>query len=377
MRTHQPGPVARLFFYAELASMNSSPSPCTRSVSPQRFWELAKEIPVVDVRSPGEYKQGHISRAINFPLFSDEERAEIGITYKQVGRQPAVLKGLKFIGPKLANLVANSLEVAVSGKVLVHCWRGGMRSQSFAQILELAGLQPTVLQGGYKSYRSMVHSSFDQPMKLMVVSGLTGAGKTDVLRVLASGSEQVVDLERLANHRGSAFGGIGQLPQPTTEQFENDLFESFDQLDLNKPIWIEDEGNRVGSAILPTSLYRHLQRSPAVAIRCCFDQRVRNLMHDYGDLPPEQLIVSIEKIRKRLGGLAVKQAVAAVEFGDIREAIQIVLAYYDKTYHSAMETMPREKTLTLDTDNLSEEELLLSFRKIGQQVYESPQVSNL
>lgn len=353
--------------------MNASSSPSVSHVSPQRFWELAHEIPIVDVRSPGEFIRGHISAARNFPLFSDDERAEIGITYKQVDRQQAVLKGLEFIGPKLATLVASSLELAVSGRILLHCWRGGMRSQSFARILELAGLRPIVLQGGYKAFRAMVHASFEQPMNLIVVSGLTGAGKTNTLRILESGNEQVVDLEQMANHRGSAFGGIGQLPQPSTEQFENDLFEKLEQLDLKKPIWIEDEGNRVGSAILPPSLYRRLQQSPAVAIQCSLDQRVRNLMHDYGDLPPADLIVSIEKIRKRLGGLAVKQAVSAVESGDISEAIKVVLAYYDKTYHSAMASMPREQTLQLNVDDLEQEKLLDSLRRLRQQIYERSQ----
>ena len=333
-----------------LPSPNANSAASVNSVSAESFWKLTKQFPVIDVRSPGEFEQGHIVDAINLPLFSNEQRAEIGITYKTEGRQPAVLKGLDFIGPQLAQLVSRSIGIANTGRVLVHCWRGGMRSQSFAQILELAGLQPIVLQGGYKAYRSLARSTFDLPMKLLVVSGLTGAGKTGILQVLESGGEQVIDLERLANHRGSAFGGIGQLPQPTTEQFENILFRRLTDLDLSKPIWIEDEGNRVGSAILPPPLYHRLQRSPAVSIECSLEQRVRNLVLDYGDLPKEQLIQSIEKIRKRLGGLAVKKAIGAVESGDVGIAIEIVLAYYDKTYNSAMASMPRETTLTLNVE---------------------------
>ena len=372
----RPGTFARLFFYAELAHMSSSSSPALQSVSAEQFWQLAKNIPIIDVRSPSEFRQGHIPSAVNLPLFNDDERATIGTTYKQVGRQEAVLKGIDFVGPKLADLVLKAQQIAVDGKILVHCWRGGMRSQSLAQILHLADLQPTLLNGGYKSYRAMVHTSFDQPMNLVVVSGLTGAGKTEALRILESGGEQIVDLEKLANHRGSAFGGIGQLPQPTTEQFENDLFNCLDQLDLNKPVWIEDEGNRVGSVVLPNVLYRRLQRSPAIEIRCDFDQRVSNLVNDYGDLPPAKLIESVEKIQKRLGGLAVKQAIAAVESGEISEAVQIVLAYYDKTYRTAMATMPREMTFHLDADGLTDEQLLDSLQSLGHQVHENSIVPN-
>ena len=341
----------------------------SRSVSAREFWERSKFVPILDVRSPGEYQHGHIPDAINVPLFSDQQRAAVGITYKKSGRQPAVQKGLELVGPQLAGLVKKAISIARNGDVLVHCWRGGMRSQSFAAILELACLRTTVLNGGYKAYRAMSRCSFERPFKFLVISGFTGAGKTDVLRLLDQAGEQVIDLEGFANHRGSAFGGVGQLQQPTTEQFENLLFEKIDRLDLTKTVWVEDEGNRIGGVVVPPAIYDRIRHSPAVSIDRTLERRVNNLLIDYGDLPGEQLIVSIEKIRKRLGGLATQQAVASVDSADVKSAIEIVLAYYDKTYQSAMNDMPRETTVPLAADNLTEAELVESLRQISQQIY--------
>ena len=302
-------------------------------------------------------------------MFSDEERAEVGIAYKQQGRYDAVLKGLKIVAPKLADFVEFASAQSSTDEILIHCWRGGMRSQSLAKILELAGLKTVLLEGGYKSFRAMARLVWQQPLKLIVVSGFTGAGKTKVLQKLADAGEQVVDLEQLANHRGSAFGGIGQPPQPSTEQFENQLFQTLDSFDLAKPIWIEDEGSRVGSVVVPDAVYQRIRVSPAVSIECDRERRVENLLHDYGDLSLGPLIDSIHKIRKRLGGLALKQAIEAAERGDLKASIEIVLAYYDKTYQTAIVTMPRNVTLSVKIDELTDVELIQTMKKICQDVY--------
>ena len=343
-------------------------------VSAREFWERSFEIPVLDVRSPCEFADGHIPSAINLPLFSDEQRAEVGTIYKNQGREPAIIKGLEFVGPRLAEMVSRAKSIAKSrgsgDEILVHCWRGGMRSQSLARILELTGMNPVVLNGGYKAFRKLARSALGRPLKMVVVSGFTGAGKTLVLNQLEDAGEQVLDLERLANHRGSAFGGISQGGQPRTEHFENQLFRDIDQLDLNRPVWIEDEGNRIGSVVVDNQVCEQIRNAPAVVIDRSVENRVEHLMADYGDLPPEDLIFAIGKIKKRLGGEQTQRAIRSVENGDVRTAIEIVLTYYDKTYQSAMTKMPREVSVNVPADDLSVEALIVQMREIADRVTE-------
>ena len=250
--------------------------------------------------------------AINLPLFDDEQRAEVGTIYRNSGHDSAVLRGLKFAGEKMTDLVLQARQSTCGDRsVLVHCWRGGMRSQSMGWLLKTAGLEPALLEGGYKAFRKYAHGYFDRPWRLHVVSGLTGAGKTRVLRLLADAGHQVLDLEGLANHRGSAFGGIGQANQPSTEQFENDLFFQLDSFDSQQRIWVEDEGNRIGTVVLPSTFYNRMRHSPAVFMDSSARQRVKNLLVDYGELPISELKDSIQKIRKRLGPQLADEAISA------------------------------------------------------------------
>ena len=327
----------------------------------EEFLSLAGAVVVFDVRSPGEFAQGHIPGAINLPLFSDSERAEVGTIYKNSGQESAVLRGLKIAGSKMSELVIQAKQASPNQReVLVHCWRGGMRSRSLGWLLSTAGLFPTVLDGGYKAYRSYAHEKIDASYRLNVVSGLTGAGKTRILALLANAGEQVVDLEGLANHRGSAFGGIGQLTQPTTEQFENCLFGQLNSLDTSRPIWVEDEGNRIGSVVVPSAFYRLMRHSPAVFMDSSPAQRVKNLIGDYGDLPLTELAGSINNIRKRLGSQNADEALRLLDVGDVARAIKIVLAYYDKTYMKAANAMPRKIMPSLAIDELNDSEIATS-----------------
>ncbi len=314
-----------------------------------------------DVRSPGEFAQGHIPGAINLPLFSDGERAEVGTIYKNSGQESAVLRGLKIAGGKMSELVIQAKKAAPSQEtVLVHCWRGGMRSQSIGWLLSTAGLKPTVLEGGYKAYRKHAHEALEAPYRLNIVSGLTGAGKTRILGALAEAGEQVVDLEGLAHHRGSAFGGIGQRQQPTTEQFENGLFRELQNLAADRPIWVEDEGNRIGTVVVPSAFYHLMRHSPAVFMDSSPSQRVKNLIEDYGDLPLTELADSINNIRKRLGPQNADEALVSLDLGNVARAIEIVLAYYDKTYMKAANAMPRKVMPSLKIDELDDSEIAAS-----------------
>ena len=189
---------------------------------------------------------GHIPEAINIPLFNDEERASVGICYKNQGRCPAIAEGLRIVGQKAQDLLRALGRFSDGERIYVHCWRGGMRSEAFNWLACQSGLSAERISGGYKAYRRAAHECFAQPMKIVILSGYTGVGKTVLLQELRSQGEQVIDLEFLASHRGSAFGGIGQPEQPTVEQFENDLFEALRGVDPERPIWIEDESQSIG-----------------------------------------------------------------------------------------------------------------------------------
>ena len=348
----------------------------TATITAEEFWRRSADLAVLDVRSPGEFEQGHIPGAINLPLFDNQERADVGTIYKNSGRDAAVLRGLKFAGQKMAELVVQAREVTQGSKsVLVHCWRGGMRSEAVAWLLKTAGMQPTLLSGGYKSFRKFVRQQIELDWPLCMISGLTGAGKTRILQLLADAGEHVLDLEGLANHRGSAFGGISQPDQPTTEQFENQLFVSLQRCKSATRIWVEDEGNRIGTVVVPTNFYRAMRHAPAIFLQSSVQQRVRNLMVDYGELPTIDLEDSIKKIRKRLGNQHAAEALTSLRTGNVERAIEIVLDYYDKTYLKAADGMPREEMPTLAIDQLSDAEIVEQAKLIADAEFVNADVS--
>ncbi|GAB4137678.1 MAG: tRNA 2-selenouridine(34) synthase MnmH [Bacteroidia bacterium] len=293
---------------------------------------MAKTIPVVDVRSPGEFEAGHIPGARNLPLFTNEERAIIGTLYKHSGRAPAVLKGLEIVGPKMAGFAREARKIAKDGKILVHCWRGGMRSGSMALLFETAGVESFTLVGGYKSFRRHILSRFHTNLNIRILGGETGSGKTEILHALARRGEQILDLEALASHKGSSFGAIGMEKQPTVEHFENMLWMALQQLNPEKPVWIEDESKSIGKVFIPLDFWAEMQAAPVYRIRIPFDVRVQRLVKDYGHFPPEILKEATVRIKKRLGGLALKESLEAFENGDLATAVGITLKYYDKAY---------------------------------------------
>ncbi|MFK7766763.1 MAG: tRNA 2-selenouridine(34) synthase MnmH [Mariniblastus sp.] len=340
--------------------------PANPTIEAIEFWALAKEQTILDVRSPSEFAKGHVPGAKNLPLFDDEQRADVGTIYKNSGKEAAVLRGLKYAGQKMADLVVQAKTLADGdSSMLVHCWRGGMRSQSVGWLLRTAGMDPRVLDGGYKSFRQFAQTHFSMKWNLRVISGLTGAGKTRVLHLLKNAGEQVVDLEGLANHRGSAFGGIGQPIQPSTEHFENQLFCELDLLDPEKPIWVEDEGNRIGAVVVPNEFHNLLRHSPGVFLDSSPSHRVGYLIEDYGDLDLSELEISISKIRKRLGPQHADEAIESVRSGNVKRAIEIVLNYYDKTYTNAANSMPRPEMPTLSIDELSDEQIVSELANLS------------
>lgn len=284
------------------------------------------------MRSEAEYEEGHIKGAVNVPILNNDERKIVGTLYKQAGQTAAVREGISLVGPRLGQIIANVEKVAGKDPVLVHCWRGGMRSNNFCWLVERVGVKTFALKGGYKSYRQKAQEAFGFPLKLIVISGSTGSGKTEVLRALKSIGEQVIDLEHLANHKGSAFGAIGQGSQPTTEQFHNDLFEAILGVDLTKRIWVEDESVTIGKVFLPDPFWKKLGEALTIRIDVDKSLRVQRLVRDYGKADKEMLLNAMEKIVKKLGGQHFKAAKEKLLSGDLAATAEILLTYYDKAY---------------------------------------------
>jgi tRNA 2-selenouridine synthase len=296
------------------------------------FLQQAPHKPVIDVRSPGEFAHGHIPGAINIALFDDEERAKVGTKYKQVSKEAAILLGLDIVGPKLSTFVKQAKKLAPDGEVLVHCWRGGMRSGSFAWLLNTAGIKVTTLQKGYKAYRNEVLHFFEQPFSFVILAGKTGSGKTALLQELANLGEQVIDLEALAHHKGSSFGSIGEKPQPSIEQFENDLHAAFQTLDVNKRIWLEDESLNIGTVRIPLAMYTQMRQAPVIFVDVPKEQRIRRLVHDYTGYAHYLLEEALQRIKKRMGGLHFTKAMEALQTKDYTTVADLSLVYYDKAY---------------------------------------------
>ena len=294
--------------------------------------------PILDVRAPAEFAQGHQPGAISLPLFSDEERAYIGTAYKRVSQEQAVHLGLKYFGPKMADMAKQAKKLAPGREVRLHCWRGGMRSQAVQWLLELSGFTVHLLDGGYKAYRQAVLATLAQPRQWWVLGGPTGSGKTEVLHQLAAAGQPVLDLEGLACHKGSSFGGIGQPAAPTQEQFENNLAVALAQLPAHAPAWLEDESRQIGRLVLPGNLYDELRAAPCYVLNTPRAERITRLAAEYGPTQdPALLGAAIERLRKRLGGLATRDALAAVEAGNFELMVALVLDYYDKAYDYGME----------------------------------------
>jgi tRNA 2-selenouridine synthase len=311
----------------------------------EQYLKQYTQLPLIDVRSPGEYQKGHIKNAVSIPLFSNEERTHIGTVYKQVSKEKAIELGYKYVGPKLDWYINESLKTAPGKEIIVHCWRGGMRSQSFAEHLAKNGFQKVyIIEKGYKAFRNYVLDFFTQDFNLYVLGGFTGSGKTIILNELGRLGEQAIDLEGLANHQGSAFGGIGKGKQPSVEMFENTLFTQLYKLDISKRIWVEDESMNIGRIFIPQSFFKQIRSKTVYFLDIPFEKRARYLLSDYGKLPKDKLAEAICKLTKRLGHQAQGNALNALENDNLLEVSRIMLRYYDKSYLKGL-NMRNPKTI--------------------------------
>lgn len=327
-----------------------------QKVTIEAFLKLSKQYPVLDVRSPGEYAYAHIPTAYSLPLFTNEERKQVGTAYKQQSREAAIKIGLDHFGVKMrmmveaaegiCNLELGKKENAgnTSNSLLVHCWRGGMRSAAVAWLLDMYGFKVYQLIGGYKAYRKWILSQFDTEYNFNIIGGYTGSGKTLLLHELEKQNRMIIDLEALASHKGSAFGAIENMPQPRQEMFENMLGEALFAAGCSLPnneqqpaaICIEDESQRIGNLQLPLPLWRSMRKAPVFFMDIPFEERLAYITGEYGKLKSEILKDAILRIKKRLGGLETKNALAFLEEGNMMECFRILLKYYDKWYHKGL-----------------------------------------
>jgi len=328
------------------------------AISISDFLTLRKERTIIDVRSEGEYEAGHIPGVVNIPILNNQERIAVGTAYKQQGQKHAIKEGFRLVGPRLVDIINDTEKVANGKELFVHCWRGGMRSNNFSQFVGMAGVRTQSLIGGYKAFRQKAAESFQSPFQFIIISGYTGSGKSEVLRELKRQGEQVIDLEMLAHHKGSAFGNLMMPAQPTTEQFQNNLFEEILQMDLRKRIWIEDESISIGKIYLPAAFWKTMNQSPVVNISVHKDIRISRLVNEYGAADRDQFLLAMTQITKRLGGQHFKAAKEKLLQEDMAATIDILLTYYDKAYLAGMEKRKNSLLASVDWSGTKVEELV-------------------
>ncbi len=332
----------------------------------QDFFQKGDGIVLIDVRTPAEFEHGHIPGAVNLPLFSNEERVLVGTTYKQAGREEAILLGFDLTGAKWSGFIKEASVIAPGKRIAVHCWRGGMRSGAMAWALDLYGFEVYVIVGGYKKYRAWVHQQFEKQYRLRILGGMTGCGKTSILQQLKKMGQQVIDLEDLAQHQGSSYGSMNKMVQPSQEQFENNLAGELKCMDALRETWIEDESLSIGKCSVPKPFWQQMREAVMIDIKTDLQTRVAFLTAEYGGLDKDFLVECTERIRKRLGPEQTKNAVIAIRENRMEDFIRTVLVYYDKTYRTGLSQRPANRVFSIDLaggDDASHADQILQFSK--------------
>jgi len=327
-----------------------------KSIGVAEFSKLVdrKEVLCLDARAPIEYQKGCMIGAVNFPLLSDEERANVGTAFKRSGRARAIEVGFEALAPKIFGMAERAKELMKernASTLAIYCARGGMRSNLTGWFLreELGDLVKDVVvcDGGYKAYRYLVLNCYDESPEICIIGGRTGTGKTRLLKELAKYSnQQTIDLEGIAEHKGSAFGRIGEkAPQPSSEQFGNLLGHEWLRLDPAKPVFIEDEGPHVGICQLPPTLYTRMRNAPLVVqLEVPSAQRIRNLVQDYVVINEKncteeefktwqgEMKNAALRCKKRLGNERLDAVIEGMDQKNYTAVAEVLLKYYDKMY---------------------------------------------
>jgi tRNA 2-selenouridine synthase len=296
------------------------------------FLEKSRNELIVDVRAPIEFFKGHVPGAINIPLFDNNERAEIGTLFKQQGKDTAVNRGLEIVSPKMTYFVNHVKELSKEKKVFVYCFRGGMRSNSFAWLMNTSGLNASIMKGGYKAFRNYALHYFTEKKQLILLGGKTGSGKTDILKKLADLRIQTVDLEKIAHHKGSAFGSINELKQNPQQVFEHELFQQLKALNETQHIILEDESQAIGFNKIPQGLWEQMKQATIIKLEIPFELRVQKLVDDYTTVNIDALKCCVIKIAQQLGPQNTKLCLQYLDEGNLSDVARLSLLYYDKAY---------------------------------------------
>lgn len=294
---------------------------------------------LVDARSPGEFAEATIPGAVNVPIFDDAERARVGLLYKEAGKGVASRLAVEMVAPKIPALI-RQIDAALAGRklpIVAFCWRGGMRSRALTSFLDLAGFPAWQLEGGHKAFRAGVREFFEHGRwgRLLVLRGLTGVGKTRLLLQLKAEGYPVLDLEGLANHRGSAFGALGLPPQPSQKAFETMLWDELRQIPPDGYALAEGESRHIGRLSLPPRVFAALQTETTLWINASLDCRTRIILADYParDSLREAFIRPLQALKPRLGGEVVDRLLALLEAGEWETLTQeLMVRYYDPLY---------------------------------------------
>lgn len=316
---------------------------------------LARFDMVIDVRSPGEFAQDHLPGAVNLPVLSDAERAEVGTIYVQDSRFKARRLGAAYVARNVARHLEEALADREGGfQPLIYCWRGGMRSGAMATIFDQVGWRTTVLSGGYRTYRRYVtRRLYDEGLSLrfVLLDGHTGSAKTEMLGRLAAMGLQTMDLEGLARHRGSLFGALAGRPQPSQKLFESRLLQMLDGLDPARPVVAEAESSKIGDRMVPPALWTCLAQAPRMELVATRPARATYLVAAYADMIADRtaLLAAMDRMpvapspERRAGWLALIEKGA---FADLAEAIMAL--HYDPAYDRSQRKQDRPLLGTVD-----------------------------
>ncbi len=341
----------------------------TEAIPVDNFLLQSPEKLVIDVRSPIEFKKGHMPGAVNIPLFDDLERAEIGTLYKAKGKEDAVMRGLEIVSPKLTKFIKEAKSNTKNKGVLVYCFRGGMRSNSFGWLLNTAGLEAQIMEGGYKAYRNYVLNQFEKNYKLLLLGGATGSGKTEILKQLKS-KIPILDLEGLAHHKGSAFGGIGQPAQLPQQLFENNFYNELKLVDPTKYLLLEDESMSIGYNKIPYSFWLQMKEATIIKILMPFDLRVNRLVNEYGKEDIEKLKQSVKNISQQLGPNNSKDCLQWLDERKLADVAALTLKYYDKAYEYNHTQKNKKVIVPVETDTadpiINAEKIKRAFEDYGK-----------
>ena len=330
---------------------------------------------IIDARSPSEFAEDHVPGAINLPVLTDAERHEVGTIYVQDSRFKARRIGGGYVARNVGRYLQSVMtDWPASFQPLVYCWRGGMRSNSMAVILAQVGWRTSVLDGGYRTYRrGVVQRLYDgEPLKRVVLlDGHTGVGKTEVLQRLAERGVQTIDLEGLAEHRGSLLGGLPGRPQPSQKLFESRLLAIVERLDPERPVVIEAESSKVGERMLPPAVLSAMTGAPRIELLAAPAERARYLAKAYAELgqDPEALIGLLSHLPDRLGRKRLEAWTALVRHGALEElAAGLMEAHYDPAYRRSSRQHERPVLGAVSLERLDAEAFDAAAEQVAEMV---------